>query len=84
MERVKSIPKIADRGIDMDAEMGINCEWVCPFLEIMNVVRSEERSERARLTPSSTNIYPVLSMTPSLTTVRTSLESRHSRYVFWH
>lgn len=27
MERVKNIPKIADRGVDMNTEMGINCEW---------------------------------------------------------
>lgn len=28
MERVGDIPKLAGLGIDPDAEMGINCEWV--------------------------------------------------------
>lgn len=28
MERVGNIPKIANLGIDPDAEMAINCEWV--------------------------------------------------------
>jgi len=28
MERVKDIPKIANLGIDHEAEMAINCEWV--------------------------------------------------------
>lgn len=29
MEHVKNIPKIANLGIPLDADMAINCEWVC-------------------------------------------------------
>lgn len=29
MEHVKNIPKIANLGIPPDADMAINCEWVC-------------------------------------------------------
>lgn len=29
MEHVKDIPKIETLGIDGDADMAINCEWVC-------------------------------------------------------
>jgi len=32
MERVGRIPKINHLGIDGDAEMAINCEWVCHLL----------------------------------------------------
>jgi len=31
MERVGDIHKIKNLGIDDEASMGINCEWVCPF-----------------------------------------------------
>ncbi|KAG6836185.1 hypothetical protein H0H93_010555 [Arthromyces matolae] len=33
MEHVKDIPKIKDLGIDENADMAINCEWVC-FISI--------------------------------------------------
>lgn len=32
MERVRDIPKIAHLGIDPEAEMAINCEWVRRFI----------------------------------------------------
>ena len=34
MEHVKDIPKIADHGIDADADIAINCEWVSTRLEL--------------------------------------------------
>lgn len=38
MERVGDIPKIAHLGIDPDAEIAINCEWVrcrrIPYVEL--------------------------------------------------
>lgn len=36
MEHVKDIPKIENLGIDGDADMAINCEWVCAICEIPN------------------------------------------------
>lgn len=32
MERVGDIPKLKNLGVDDDATMAINCEWVCVFI----------------------------------------------------
>lgn len=37
MERVADIPKIAHLGIDPNAEMAINCEWVWIPLDLLRV-----------------------------------------------
>ena len=84
MERVKDIPKIAGRGIDVDAEMGINCEWASPFLTFTGA-KSLRNVPRAHLARSSTSTCLVPSMTSPLTkqawraSIRgTSLLTRHA------
>lgn len=58
MERVGDIEKIKDLGIDDDAEIAINCEWVCTKLSVHVVENSNSGNyHRAHLTRSITNIF---------------------------
>ena len=56
MERVGSIPKIKNLGIDDDANMAINCEWVRDHTHTETVLaRANELPKRVPLIRSNTN-----------------------------
>jgi len=81
MERVGSIPKIKNLGIDDDAQMGINCEWVRAFLLIHE--QDADHPSRVHLIPSRMRICLAQSTTRLWMKHPTSLVNRHLRCVIF-
>jgi hexokinase len=63
MERVGDIPKMKNLGIDDEAQMAINCEWVSHMYTARYPV--SQRKARERSTRSLMSISPGRNMTPS-------------------
>ena len=82
MERVGSIPKIKNLGIDDDAVMGINCEWVrVPRTQRSSLCSCQhDNPKRALSIRLNMNISRGQSTIRSSTKHRTSLANRRLRY----
>ena len=57
MERVGSIPKIKNLGIDDDATMGINCEWVGVPTQMSSLLVPTRQTQRAPSIRSNTHFF---------------------------
>ena len=78
MEDVKNIEKIKDLGIDPEAQMAINCEWVGSTFITMGLQEgANETDPRVLLTLIYTNIFRGPNMIRLSTKHRTNLGSKH-------
>lgn len=83
MERVADIPKISHLGIDTNAEMAINCEWVSVYPSLNPSKHSVDLvHDRAHSIRSNTNIFRGRNMISPSTNPQTSPVNRRSRYLY--